>query len=385
MFLPGFDDHRQTVTTPSAELSYIDIGAGPPALFVHGIATNAYLWHRLIAQLTDQRRCIAVDLPLHGRSPATPTQELTVGALADVLAEFCERLDLNGLDLVANDTGGAIAQVLAARHPRLLRTLTLTNCETRQTIPPAAMAATVQLARSGQLAPAAAAIFADPVASRAFFEAGYEDPAFLSSDLVQAFLEPVIGSAAAAERFQELISTLGPADLLTAEPALRNLRVPTLIAWGTDDQFFDLKWAYWLQGMIPSAREVIEITGGKLFFPHERAAELASHLLCYWAAPASGGEPLPGDLIDGLWDALDEYDAGAADLPALVHDVDSVIVELAPLSDPTWIGQLREQSRILAGALERTRASQTASVSSSQIERIAAATTALRRLLSVAV
>ena len=75
---------------------------------------------------------------------------LTVGALANALAEFCERLDLSELELVANDTGGAIAQVLAARHPRLLRTVTLTNCETRQTIPPAAMAATVQLARRGQ-------------------------------------------------------------------------------------------------------------------------------------------------------------------------------------------------------------------------------------------
>jgi hypothetical protein len=54
-------------------------------------------------------------------------------------------------------------------------------------------------------------------------EVGYEDPAFLSGELTQAFVEPVIGTPEAAERFQELIAALGPADLLTAEPALRDL------------------------------------------------------------------------------------------------------------------------------------------------------------------
>ena len=80
MFLAGFDDHRHTVSTTSADLSYVAVGDGPPALFVHGIATNAYLWQDLIPQLADTRRCIAIDLPLHGQSPARPDQVMTVGA-----------------------------------------------------------------------------------------------------------------------------------------------------------------------------------------------------------------------------------------------------------------------------------------------------------------
>jgi pimeloyl-ACP methyl ester carboxylesterase len=287
MFLQNFDDHRHTVATRAAEVSYVEVGAGPPALFVHGIATNAYVWHDLIGHLADVRRCIAIDLPLHGRSTARPEQEMTIGAFADVVAEVCQRLDLTDVDLVAHDTGGAIAQVFAARHPRLLRTLTLTNCETQDDIPPAAMAPTVELARAGQLAPAAASILADPAASRGFFATGYQNPDFLSQDLVNAFLEPVVGTPAAAERFQELIAGLGPADLRAAAPALRTLDVPTLIVWGTDDDFFDTKWAYWLRDTIPSAREVIEIAGGKLFFLHERAAELAPHIHRHWDNPAA--------------------------------------------------------------------------------------------------
>ncbi|WP_329246368.1 alpha/beta hydrolase [Actinoallomurus sp. NBC_01490] len=283
MFLTGFDDHRHTVHTQAGEMSYVEIGTGPAALFVHGIATNAYIWHNLIPLLADTRRCVAIDLPLHGQSLAAPEHQLTVGSFADTLAEVCAGARLGQVDLVGHDTGGAVAQILAARHPELVRTLTLTNCETRDNIPPAAMAATVEAARAGQLAAAAPAILTDPAAARAFFATGYQDPQFLSAELVAAFLEPVIGTPAAAARFQELIAGLGPDDLLAAEPALRALRVPTLIAWATDDEFFDLKWAHWLHDTIPGARDLVEIADGRLFFPHERAAELSSHIRRHWA------------------------------------------------------------------------------------------------------
>lgn len=283
MFLTGFDEYRRTARTASTEVSCVDLGTGPPALFVHGIATNAYVWHRLLPLLADMRRCVAVDLPLHGRSPAPPDQPLTVGAFADVLVEVCEQLGLGQVDVVGHDTGGAIAQVFAARHPGLVRTLTLTNCETRDNIPPAAMAETVEAARAGELAAAAPAILADPASARAFFAVGYEDPGLLSAEMVDAFLEPVVGTPAAAARFQDLIAGLGPGDLLAAEPALRALDVPTLIAWGTDDVFFDVKWAHWLRDTIPGARDVVEIPGGRLFFPYERAAELAPHIRGHWA------------------------------------------------------------------------------------------------------
>src|SRR4051794_18343190 len=98
MHLPDFDDHRSAVSTTSADLSYVDLGDGPTALFIHGIGTNAYLWHDVIARL-DGRRRIAFDWPLHGRSPARADQNFALGALADVIEEFCAALDLHDVDL----------------------------------------------------------------------------------------------------------------------------------------------------------------------------------------------------------------------------------------------------------------------------------------------
>jgi pimeloyl-ACP methyl ester carboxylesterase len=283
MSFDDFDAHRNTVSTASADLSYVTFGAGPVALFVHGVGTNALLWRNVMA-LLPARRCIAIDLPLHGHSPARPDQDLTIGGLADLLEDFCAALGLTGIDLVANDTGGAVAQIFAARHPERLHTFTLTNCDTHDNVPPAAFLPTVELARAGQLAPAAPDLLADlAVARAAVFAMGYEDPEQPSLELVDAFLRPVIGTPERALQFEHMLAILSPDDLLAAEPALEALTVPTLIVWGTGDTFFESKWAYWLRDTIAGASEVVEIDGARLFFPDERAADLVPHLERHWS------------------------------------------------------------------------------------------------------
>src|SRR5262245_21099660 len=130
-----FDASRAHVATHHADLSYVSLGDGPAAVFVHGVGTNAHLWRNLIERAAGARRCLAFDLPLHGASPARTDQDFTLAALAELIEEFCDALGLVEIDLVAHDTGGALAQIFAARHPERLRTLTLTNCDTHDNVP----------------------------------------------------------------------------------------------------------------------------------------------------------------------------------------------------------------------------------------------------------
>jgi pimeloyl-ACP methyl ester carboxylesterase len=234
-------------------------------------------------------RCVALDLPLHGRSPAPADGDYSLAALADTVAAFCEALELSDVDLVANDTGGAVAQIFAARHPERLRTFTLTNCDTHDNVPPPAFQPTVDLARAGELAPGAPALMANmAVARAAVFGSGYEHPDQLDLDVVRAYLEPVIGTPERARAFEQLLAKLEPDDLLAVEPLLREFTVPTLVVWGTGDEFFELRWAYWLRDTIPGVDDVVELDGAKLFFPDERAAELVLHLRRHWAAVPEG-------------------------------------------------------------------------------------------------
>src|SRR5678809_1673117 len=54
--------NKHSVQTASGRISYTDEGAGPVALFVHGVLLNGYLWRHQQAGLADMRRTIAVDL-----------------------------------------------------------------------------------------------------------------------------------------------------------------------------------------------------------------------------------------------------------------------------------------------------------------------------------
>ena len=283
MELQELDAHRHTVSTPSGDLSYLDIGTGPVALFVHGIGTNAYLWRNVIAGLTGQRRCIAVDLPAHGHSPAAADPSLS--GLASALAGLCDALGLDRVDLVANDTGGAIAQILAARHPERLATLTLTNCDTDGNTPPEAFKPVIQLAAAGELAPAAVALFQDvAAAAKVSFGDAYEDLERVDPGLIRSYLEPCVGTMQRAREFERLLVALDPADLAAVTPRLSELHVPTLVVWGTADTFFGVSWAYWLRDTIPGVTGVVTIDGGRLLFPDERAAEFVPHLERHWAA-----------------------------------------------------------------------------------------------------
>ena len=280
------DQHRSEVLTRSGPASYLDTGGpGRAALFVHGLGTSSYLWRHVISQLGGDRRCVAVDLPLHGRTPAAAGQDFSLPGLARFLADCCEALELDEVDLVANDTGGAVAQVFAANYPERLHTLTLTNCETQDNFPPKALLPAVLAARLGLITRLGPWLARDPNRARKyFFGGGYQDVTSLPDDIVRAWLDPLLGTRESAREFQRLFLSLHARDLRAAGPALARLQVPTLLVWGTANIFFRPKWAYWLRETIPGATEVTEIDGGRLFFPDERAAELTVALRRHWAA-----------------------------------------------------------------------------------------------------
>jgi pimeloyl-ACP methyl ester carboxylesterase len=288
MQLSELNAHRHTAATRFGEISYLDIGAGPTALFVHGIATSAYLWRHVMDALSGQRRCIAIDLPLHGQSPVTAEQDLSLAALAASLDDFCDVLGLTGVDLVANDTGGAIAQIFAARYPHRLTTLTLTNCETVDNLPPEAFRPMIELAAAGNLAPSAVAMFANlEAAAKISFASGYEHLDQIDREVIRSYLQPCFGTIERARQFERLLVSLDVGDLQAVMPQLRELTVPTLVVWGTGDAFFGVSWAYWLRDTIPGTTRVVTVDGARLFFPEERPMDLVPHLEQHWAAVAA--------------------------------------------------------------------------------------------------
>jgi pimeloyl-ACP methyl ester carboxylesterase len=218
----------------------------------------------------------------------TAEQDLSLAALAEGLDDFCDVLGLTGVDLVANDTGGAIAQIFAARYPHRLATLTLTNCDTVDNLPPEAFRPMIELAAAGNLAPSAVAMFANlEAAAKISFASGYEHLDQIDRDVIRSYLQPCFGTIERARQFERLLVSLDVGDLQAVMPQLRELTVPTLVVWGTGDAFFGVSWAYWLRDTIPGTTRVVTVDGARLFFPEERPMDLVPHLEQHWAAVAA--------------------------------------------------------------------------------------------------
>ena len=140
-----------SVETLSGRISYASAGSGPVALFVHGVVLNKHLWRHQLTELSDIRRCIAVDLLAHGDTEIEPDQDVSVTANAKMLKEVLDVLKIDKVDLIGNDSGGGIAQIFAALNPERVRTLTLTNCDTHDNWPPEAFKPFVDMVRAGGL------------------------------------------------------------------------------------------------------------------------------------------------------------------------------------------------------------------------------------------
>ena len=269
--------HTKHVTTKFGDIAYTECGSGPSALFVHGVFLNGHLWRHVIDRVEHQRHCIAVDLMAHGATEISTTQEVSFSAQAEMIVAFCDALGLDAVDLVANDSGGGIAQIFAARYPERLRTLTLTNCDVHDNYPPKAFEATRKAVAQGHLGNMLKQMLADIDVARSRFAVAYEHPERLSEDTVRTYLEPLVATPRRIRNLERwFVSAEDCSATVAIEPDLRQLETPTLIAWGNADPFFSMEWAHWLQRTIPGARKVLELEGAKLFFPEERPDVLAA-------------------------------------------------------------------------------------------------------------
>jgi pimeloyl-ACP methyl ester carboxylesterase len=282
---------RRSVQTPSGLISYVEQGEGPVALFVHGVLLNGYLWRHQLADLSDIRRCVAVDLLAHGDTEIAPGHDVSVTANAEMLGELLDALQIEQVDLVGNDSGGGIAQIFAATHPERIRSLTLTDCDAHDNWPPEAFKPFLAMAAAGGLRGTLEAMLSDPSIYRSPQALGpaYEHPERVPDDSIEQYLRPLVRTEQRTRDLQRFLAAFDNTHTRAVEAKLKTLKAPTLIVWGTDDVYFDVKWSRWLADAIPGTRRRVELEGARIFFPEERWAAFNQELRVHWQATGDEG------------------------------------------------------------------------------------------------
>jgi len=280
-----FDQARRFAVTPMGRIAYVECGAGPAALFLHGFPLNGFHWRGTLDDLSGIRRCIALDLMGLGHSEVAADQSLTFEDQARMVAAFLDKLEIEQADLVGNDTGGGVSQLVAAHFPSRVRTLTLTNCEVHDLWPNATLRALFDsLGAEGAMA-GLKALVQNPAMARRAFATAYENVEQIPAEAFRVYLEPVLSTDERALNVQRFVraAQIDRDQMVAAAPMLRQLRAPAQVIWGDADTFFDVEPSLnWLKANVPSIKKVIAVPRARLFFPEEHPRLISVLLREFW-------------------------------------------------------------------------------------------------------
>lgn len=277
---------RRFLPTRFGDIAYVERGAGPVALFLHGFPLNGFQWRGAFDRLSAHRRCIAPDSMGLGFTRVAPGQGVTPSDQADMLAAFLDKLGIAAVDLVANDSGGAVAQIFVTRFPDRVRTLLLTNCDVEPDSPPPALQPVLALAREGTypdqwLVP----WFKDPKLARSpqgFGGMCFSDPSQPTDAAIAMYFGPLVATAASKALVNAYTLGLDPNPLAGIEAALRRCKVPTRVVWGMADDIFDKRSPDYLDAVLPNTKGVRRLPKAKLFWPEEYPDVVAEEARGLW-------------------------------------------------------------------------------------------------------
>jgi pimeloyl-ACP methyl ester carboxylesterase len=251
-------------------------GEGPAIVFVHGALVNANLWRKVVSRLDGYTR-VALDLPLGSHPEPMPKDaDLTPPALADLIADSLEALDLRDVTLVGNDTGGGLSQIVATQRPDRIGALVLTSCDAFDNFPPRFFRIVLAPARIPGVIPVGFGGLRLRPLRRLPIAYGWLSNGPIDRDAEDSYVLPVLTRGPIRRDVRKLLGGLDPAYTLDAAAKLASWDRPTLIAWSENDRFFPPEHAERLAKLIPGARlEWVE--GARTFSPEdapERLAEL---------------------------------------------------------------------------------------------------------------
>ena len=273
---------RRLAQLGDVRVAYHDEGSGPAVLLLHGCPFASFVWRRLIPQLAPTHRCIAPDLLGLGDTETPPGADWSLSAQADTLIQLLDFLGTERAHVLGHDHGGAIAQVLAARHPARVDRLVLTDAEAYDNWPSAKERPFVritQLPLVGDLVlwlrSRRVVLRATLVRAKAVHDARALSPEFIDL-LVRANLSDRRRRAKTKCFLAGQFEPCNNRVTMDIIDGLRRFDHPTLLIWAKNDADFGPEWGERLRREIPGAQrlEILPATGHLLM--EERPEKFAA-------------------------------------------------------------------------------------------------------------
>ena len=267
-----------TIELSAGPVEYTDTGGdGPVLVFVHGLMMDASLWDGPIAELSADYRCLAPTLPLGAHRQAMHADaDLSLPAIARLVTEFLDRLDLRDVTLVGNDTGGALVQLIMCDGAARVARVVLASCDAFGNFPPGLTGKALVLA--GKLPPWMFGLFMQqrrlrmirrlPIAFGWLTRRG---------DAATArWVRPVLTQPGIRRDTVRVLRAAG-ADtgfLVRAAERLPGFDRPALVVWASADRVMPPEHGRRLAGLLPQG-QLVEVDDSYTLIPLDQPARLA--------------------------------------------------------------------------------------------------------------
>jgi pimeloyl-ACP methyl ester carboxylesterase len=225
-----------------------------------------------------------------GWTETPDAQEISPATQAVMLGQLLEKLRIDTVDLVGNDSGGLTAQLFLAKYPARVRSLLLTNCDVDENSPPPQFLPFIEKARQGTLVDEFVVPQADDKArarSGQGVGAFYTHPERLTDETIEIYFRPFAESKLKRTQLNKFSVAMATNPLVAIRDDLKQWKGPARMVWGTNDPLFGLQWAEWLDRTLPGSRGIRRIEGANLFFPEEMPELIAEEAQRLWQEKAT--------------------------------------------------------------------------------------------------
>lgn len=247
----------KTADTHLGTLEYHDVGTGPVIVFLHLVLTEASHWDKMPPLLSDRYRCIMPTLPMGAhRIPAMRGADLSPRGLAKAVADLLNELELEDVTLVGNDTGGAIAQMVAAYHPARIGRVVLNNCDMYDAFPPKVFGYFHLL----PYLPGSLVLLGRVLKFRALWPLPFVFGLLtdkIDGTKINRWADALLANSDIRKDALKVMKGFDPRETNAAAQVLRSTTLPFLVAWGADDRAFKPALAERFCKEIPTASLVM--------------------------------------------------------------------------------------------------------------------------------
>ncbi|MBF6286406.1 alpha/beta hydrolase [Nocardia cyriacigeorgica] len=267
------------VDLPAGRIRYHETGEGPPVVFVHGLLVNADLWRKVVPPVAAAGyRCLSPDWPLGSHTLAMPGADLTPAGVAGLIAAFLDRLDLTDVTIVANDTGGAITQILMTRHPERIGRVVLASVDCYDKFLPQPFTLLGTLAHLPGTVRLATELLRVRALHRLPVAFGWVVKHPVPADIVDSYLLPSRTSKAIRADVRRFLKSARSHYTLEAATRFPSVTFPVLVVWAREEKLFPVPLAERMVRELPNATLHL-VDDAYTFLPEDQPEQLTRHIL----------------------------------------------------------------------------------------------------------